>query len=152
MGQNESMTDGAGIISDGGRSADGAFSRLVESRSSDVQALARQTRDLVFDVFPDTVEVVWPKQGSVGWGVGPKKFSEQFAYFMVYAKHVTLGFYRGGDLPDPDALLPTSRAKQVSGKLSMRSIKITDRRQLEDPALRALIEAAVEERRGGWSS
>jgi hypothetical protein len=79
--------------------------------------------------------------------VGPKKFSEQFSYFMPYAKHVTLGFYRGGDLPDPDGLLPTSGGRQVSGELSMRSIKITKPEQLELPSLRALIEAAVEERR-----
>jgi hypothetical protein len=79
--------------------------------------------------------------------VGPKKSSEQFSYFMPYAKHVTLGFYRGGDLPDPDGLLPTSGGRQVSGELSMRSIKITKPEQLELPSLRALIEAAVEERR-----
>jgi hypothetical protein len=67
---------------------------------------------------------------------------------MPYAKHVTLGFYRGGDLPDPDGMLPSTGGRQVSGELSMRSVKITGREQLELPSLRALIEAAVEERRG----
>jgi hypothetical protein len=141
------MAEDAGIVNDQGRDNDDQFSRLIEPRSDEVQTLARRTRDLVYDVFLDTVEVVWPRQGSVGWGVGPKKFSEQFSYFMPYAKHVTLGFYRGGDLPDPDGLLPTSGGRQVSGELSMRSIKITKPEQLELPSLRALIEAAVEERR-----
>ena len=141
------MTEGAGIVNDQGRDNDDDFRRVIQARSAEVQALANATRDLVYDVFPDTVEVVWPRQGSVGWGIGPKKFSEQFAYFMPYARHVTLGFYRGGDLPDPDELLPRSGGKQVSGELSMRSIKITSPEPLELPALRALIEAAVDERR-----
>jgi hypothetical protein len=142
------MADDAGIVNDRGRGNDDEFRRLIGSRSDEVQALALRTRDLVYDVLPDTVEVVWPRQGSVGWGVGPKKFSEQFCYFMPYAKHVTLGFYRGGDLPDPDGLLPRTGGRQASGQLSMRSIKITNPEQLTVPALRALIEAAVEERRG----
>lgn len=141
------MTEGAGIVNDQGRDNDDDFRRVIQARSAEVQALANATRDLVYDVFPDTVEVVWPRQGSVGWGIGPKKFSEQFAYFMPYARHVTLGFYRGGDLPDPDELLPRSGGKQVSGELSMRSFKITSPEPLELPALRALIEAAVDERR-----
>lgn len=41
--------------------------------------------------------------GSVGWGTGPKKFTEQFSYFMAYKNHVTPGFYRGGGVPDPRA-------------------------------------------------
>jgi hypothetical protein len=141
------MADDAAIVNDQGRDNDDEFRRLIRPRSDEVQALALRTRDLVYDVFPDTVEVVWPRQGSVGWGVGPKKFSEQFSYFMPYTRHVTLGFYRGGDLPDRDGLLPQSGGRQASGDLSMRSIKIANPYQLELPSLRALIEAAVEERR-----
>jgi hypothetical protein len=87
--------------------------------------------------------VVWPTQGSVGWGIGPKKFSEQFAYFMPYARHVTLGFYHGGDLADPEELLPDTGGKQAGGTLSMRSMKIATAEQITRPALRALIEAAA---------
>jgi hypothetical protein len=87
--------------------------------------------------------VVWPTQGSVGWGIGPKKFSEQFAYFMPYARHVTLGFYHGGDLADPEGLLPDTGGKQAEGTLSMRSMKIATAEQITQPALRALIEAAA---------
>jgi hypothetical protein len=142
------MADDAGIVNDRGRGNDEEFRRLLNTRSGEVQDLAHRTRDLVYDVFPDTVEVIWPRQGSVGWGIGPKKFSEQFCYFMPYTRHVTLGFYRGGDLPDPDGLLPRSGGRQVSGELSMRSIKITNAEQLDLPSLRALVEAALEERRG----
>ena len=140
------MAESAGIVNEMGRTHDNAFRRVIESSSSAVATLALATRDLVYDVFPATIEVVWPTQGSVGWGVGPRKFSEQFAYFMPYANHVTLGFYRGGDLPDPDGILPKGAERQVSGKLSMRSLKITDVEQLDLPPLRQLVEAAARER------
>jgi hypothetical protein len=90
-----------------------------------------------------TVEVVWPRQGSVGWGTGPKKFTEQFAYLMPFQRHVTLGFYHGGELPDPRGLLPEAGGRQVRGSLSMRSLRITSLEQLQEPALRTLIKAAT---------
>ena len=82
------------------------------ARSAVIQQLGFAVRALVFDVLPETVEVVWPKQGSVGWGIGPKKFTEQFAYLMPFAKHVTLGFYHGGALADPARLLPSPVASK----------------------------------------
>ena len=115
---------------------------MVANSSDAVRQLAFAVRDLVFDVYPATVEVVWPKQGSVGWGIGPKKFSEQFCYFMPFAKHVTLGFYYGGELPDPDGLLGEG-GRQVSGKLSMRSLKIAELDDIKRREVRALVEAAA---------
>jgi hypothetical protein len=136
------MTEAAGVINDRGRANDAAFSGIIDEASDEVQELAKAVRDLVYDVLPQTVEVVWPKQGSVGWGTGPKKFTEQFAYLMPFKRHVTLGFYRGGELPDPDGLLPRTGGTQVSGTLSMRSLKLTSVTDVHRPALRTLIEAA----------
>jgi hypothetical protein len=141
------MAESAGIVNDQGRENGGAFLSLIGTKPDAIRELAMATRDLIYDVFPATIEVVWPRQGSAGWGVGPRKFSEQFAYFMPYAKHVTLGFYRGGALADPNGLLPKSGRRQAGGELSMRSLKIDDVAQTRLPALRALIETAVAERR-----
>ena len=132
----------AAIINRAGRQRHAAFDSLLSDDSDEIQELARAVRDLVFAVLPETVEVIWPKQGSVGWGVGPKKFSEQFAYFMPFKNHVTLGFYYGGELADPAELLG-SGGRQVSGKLSMRSLKIASMTDVRRPELRALIEASV---------
>lgn len=133
----------AGIVNDRGRSNDGAFASLIAASSEEMQALARAVRDLVFDVLPQTVEVVWPRQGSVGWGTGEKKFTEQFAYLMPFKRHVTLGFYRGGELADPDGLLPEQGGKQVGGTLSMRSLKLTSLDEVARPALRALLDEST---------
>jgi hypothetical protein len=62
---------------------------------------------------------------------------------MPFKNHVTLGFYRGGELPDPEGLLPTSGGRQVGGTLSMRSLKIRTLDEVRRPALRDLIAAAI---------
>jgi hypothetical protein len=50
--------------------------------------------------------------------------------------------YRG-ELPDPAGLLPTTGGRQASGRLAMRSMKITTLEQVRQPALRALLYEAV---------
>ena len=137
------MSDPAGVVNDRGHANDAAFSDLIGSSSPDVQKVARAVRDLVYDVLPETVEVVWPRQKSVGWGTGPKKFTEQFAYLMPFKHHVTLGFYRGGELSDPSGLLPPTGGRQVSGTLSMRSLKLTSPDDVGRPELRQLVEAST---------
>jgi hypothetical protein len=137
------MAEPAGTVNDRGRENDAAFAELVVGSTPAVQELARAVRDLIYDVLPQTVEVVWPRQGSVGWGTGTKKFTEQFAYLMPFKRHVTLGFYHGGELPDPHGLLPEAGGGQVGGTLTMRSLRISSPEQIRDPALRTLIEAAT---------
>ncbi len=136
------MADAATINVDGVANRT-AFDAVIAGASADVQTLSIAVRGLVYEVLPETVEVVWAQQGSVGWGIGPRKFSEQFAYFMPFARHVTLGFYYGGELPDPAALLGTG-GRQVGGKLSMRSVRIATVGDVQRPELRALVEAAVD--------
>ncbi len=137
------MGKAAGVVNEGDAGHDEAFVTLIEQCPPAVQEVARAVRDLVYDVLPATVEVVWLRQGSVGWGTGPKKFTEQFAYLMPFKGHVTLGFYRGGELPDPEHVLPDSGGAQVHGTLSMRSLKLMTTEQVHRPALRALIEAST---------
>jgi hypothetical protein len=78
------MAEPAGRVNDRGRENDAAFVEIIAESSDAIQELARAVRDLIYDVLPQTVEVVWPRQGSVGWGTGPKKFTEQFAYLMPF--------------------------------------------------------------------
>jgi hypothetical protein len=140
------MAEAVGIVNRAGRQNDEAFNQVLSGAPAEIQELARAVRDLVFDVLPQTVEVVWPRQGSVGWGTGPKKFSEQFAYMMAFKRHVTLGFYYGGELPDPGGLLPEAGGRQAGGKLAMRSLKIASIGEVSRPELRSLVEAAVRHR------
>jgi hypothetical protein len=97
--------------------------------------LATRARSLIFDVYPEVVEVPWPRQNVAGYGIGPKKMSEHFCYIALHKDHVNLGFNQGAELPDPEGLL------EGPGKL-LRHTKITGSEDLQDPALRRLLEAA----------
>jgi hypothetical protein len=118
--------------------ADG-FEEIVADATPPVRDLALRTRALIREVLPDVVEVPWPRQGTIGFGVGPKKMSEHFCYVAVLPDRVNLGFNYGSELPDPEGLL------HGTGKL-FRHVKITSSQDLESPALRQLLEAASRHR------
>jgi len=111
------------------------FEELVATATPEVAALARQAKTLIQDIMPQVVEVVWLNQRISGYGVGPKKMSEQFCYIALFKGRMNLGFYYGSDLPDPENLL------EGRGK-SLRHIKISHSKQLESPALHDLMVAA----------
>ena len=111
------------------------FEEIMSQASAEAAALSRRAKALIQDVMPDVVEVAWPRQRIIGYGVGPKKMSEHFVYIAVFKARINLGFYYGADLPDPENLL------EGSGR-DMRHIKIMQPGQLENPALRELIVAA----------
>ena len=111
------------------------FDLILSRFDEPVQALARRTRTLITDVYPRVVEVPWPNQNVIGYGVGPGKMSEHFCYIAVHRDHVNLGFNYGAELPDPTCLLVGP------GKL-LRHVKITTPADLDNPALRQLLEAA----------
>ena len=105
-----------------------------------MRPLARRLRHIVLAVDPAAIEVVRLGDRAATYGVGPKKMSEGYAYILPYALWVNLGFYKGTDLPDPAALLQGTGAK-------MRHVKIRSPAEADAPEVRALIEAAVAERK-----
>ena len=111
------------------------FEEIIAEASPRVEALARGIKALIQNVMPDVVEVPWPRQKIIGYGVGPEKMSDHFCYIGIFKNHVNLGFYYGNELPDTKKLL------EGSGKL-LRQIKIAKTKQLEDPALHELVDAA----------
>jgi hypothetical protein len=111
------------------------FEEIVSQADPKVAALARRAQALIEEVMPNVVKVAWPTQAIIGYGVGPKKMSEQFCYIAVLNARINLGFYYGADLPDPKNLL------EGAGQ-AMRHIKISEPQQLENPAVRNLIQAA----------
>ncbi|MGW4843121.1 DUF1801 domain-containing protein [Nocardia brasiliensis] len=115
------------------------FAEMVGAYPPDIVQLAQAARQLIFDVLPQTVEVVWPKQRTAGYGTGPKKMSEQFCWLAPYNKHVVFGFYYGAELPDFTDLLEGTGA-------AMRHVKIRRADDLTNPALRQLVEVATTHR------
>ena len=118
----------------------GSFDDALSGSSSHVKEIARRQKKLISDVYPEVVEVPWPKQKIIGYGVGPKKMSEHFCYIGAYRAHVNLGFYYGAELPDPQGLL------EGTGK-KLRHIKVKNGEEVGEPALRDILEASLEERK-----
>lgn len=112
------------------------FEAMLSSASPEVAHLGRQAKALIEEVMPHVVEVVWLNQRISGYGVGPKKMSEQFCYIALFKNRINLGFYYGADLPDPQNLLDGSGIK-------LRHIKISRQEQLENSALKELVVAAA---------
>ena len=118
----------------------GTYEEAISGSSRQVKEIAERLRALIIEVYPEVVEVPWPKQKIVGYGVGPKKMSEHFCYIGAFKKHVNLGFYYGADLPDPQGLL------EGTGK-NLRHIKVKNLEEGEQPALRDILQASLDERK-----
>lgn len=108
------------------------FEQAIQSFPKEMQALARQTRSLIYQLFPQVVEVVWVPQKNTGFGTGSKKKTEHFCWLMPATNHVTLGFNYGTELPDPHHLL------EGTGKL-FRHVKIKSLEQLSNEQLIELL-------------
>lgn len=103
--------------------------------------IIERLRALIHTLHPDVVEVGWQRQRSIGYGFGPRKMSEHYAYLAPFKAHVNLGFFKGALLDDPDRLL------EGSGKL-LRHIKLRTPEDTDAPGVQRLLTAAISERRG----
>ena len=115
------------------------WDRALARTTDQGRASAEAIRSLVRGLDADVVEVIWPHQGTVGWGIGPKKMTEHYAYLAVHPAHVNLGFYRGALLPDPAGLLTGT------GK-NMRHIRIDDPAEVARSEIAELLRGARAER------
>jgi hypothetical protein len=117
----------------------GTFDDVLADFSAEVQQIARRLRALIESVHPDAVEVPRPGERTAGYGVGPRKMSETYAYIGPQRDYVNLGIYHGTAVPDPDGLL------EGAGK-ALRHVKVRSGADAGRPALRRLVEAALRER------
>lgn len=85
------------------------------------------------------VQVLWPHQRTVGYGIGAKKLSEHYCYLDVYERHVNLGFNHGVALADPAGLLTGSGAR-------FRNLTLREPGDVRRHEVRALLTAARAER------
>jgi hypothetical protein len=119
-------------------SASDGWDDLLAQLAPDVAALVTAADDLVRRTDPDVVRVVWPHQKTVGYGIGPKKMSEHYAYLAVHPRHVNLGCNYGAHLDDGGLLEGTGQ--------NMRKTTIRTVGDLDDPRLVPVLRAARQER------
>ncbi len=97
-------------------------------------------KQVIEEIDPNTCEVVRLGDRAATYGVGPKKMKEGYVYVLPHTSWVNLGFYQGAFLDDPEGLL------EGTGK-KLRHIKIKSLEQTNQAAVKALIQAALEERK-----
>lgn len=111
-----------------------------------VSHLALALREIVLEEAPDAIEsIVKSYAVAIGFSFTGKPLKDGFCHVVTYATHVNLGFNRGALLPDP------SRILKGNGK-SIRHVTIKDQGELEKPAIRKYLQAAIEQVGGAAES
>ena len=108
---------------------------FLAAYTPEVRDLTLKVRALVLEIIPDAIEQVDAPSKLIGYGFG-LKYADLICVIMPLKSAVNLGFYRGTELPDPQALL------EGTGKRN-RHVKIKTEADIENPALRTLLNAAV---------
>jgi len=117
--------------------AEAQLDSFMARYSPEVAADARQALAALQARLPTATRLVYDNYNAlvIGFASG-EKASDAFLSIALYPKYVRLFFLRGIDLPDPDNLLEGSGAR-------VRSIKLKPASQIAEPAVCALIDAAV---------
>ncbi|MBN1372672.1 MAG: DUF1801 domain-containing protein [Anaerolineaceae bacterium] len=100
-----------------------------------VQELALRTRAMVLEVFPQAVEQIDLTARMLAYG-HDRTYKGLVCVIMPIKGALNLGFARGAELPDPTGLL------EGTGKRA-RHVKLKSAADVNNPALQALIQAAI---------
>ena len=118
----------------------GTFEDLFPMLPVSIAHISYRLRELIEAVSPHVTETSKPKENHADYAIGSNKRNEIFGYICPMEKYVRLGFYYGDALPDPARLL-------VGEGKRLRHIKLYTLAEAERPEIRALIAAAVQERK-----
>ncbi len=114
------------------------FEDILYESTPEIAELAWEIRAMILAVAPDAVEVISIKDRVAGYGPSTRMRS-QLVYIALPKGWARLGFYYGGELPDPEHLL------EGEGK-RLRHIKIRSKQDLDKPAVRELVRLAMNRR------
>ncbi|MDB5089902.1 MAG: hypothetical protein JWR09_3896 [Mucilaginibacter sp.] len=103
-----------------------------------VKAAALWLREFVWDLYPETNELIYDNYNAVAFGWSPTdKAGDVFCSIAVFNDHVNFGFNRGTDFPDPQKILQGNGTRY-------RYIKIKERDDLPEAYIKQLLEYAYE--------
>jgi hypothetical protein len=108
---------------------------FLSQYSREAREMALCLRTLILDVFPNGIEIIDPKSDIIAYGYNRTYKGLVFA-IQPHMKHVNLMLSQAAKLPDSAKLL-TGTGKQA------RHVKITSEEQTQNPALRTLLEEAL---------
>src|SRR5262249_55303447 len=111
---------------------------FIAKYTPEIGALAHAALAKMRARLPGAVELVYDNYNALAIGFGPtERASDAIFSIALYPRWVSLFFFPGVDLPDPEKLL------KGSGKVN-RHIVLKDATDLEKPAIKALMKHALE--------
>jgi len=116
---------------------DAQLTAIIDRRPPEMAKLAKAVLAKVRQRLPGAVEMVYDKKNSLVIGFcAAARAANVINSIAVYSQWINLYFFEGDTLPDPEGLL------QGSGSM-VRSIRVIDAAELDRPAVKALMAAAV---------
>jgi hypothetical protein len=111
--------------------------RIIAKQPTAMAKLTRQVLAKIRPRLPGAVELVYDKKRSLVIGFCPdERASNAIISIATYSNWINLYFFEGDTLPDPEGIL------RGTGSV-VRSIRITDAADVDRPAVKALIAAAL---------
>lgn len=123
------------------KTGDPAVDTFLKGYSPQVREIAVKAREVIFSVFPDAMEKVYPGWKVIQYGAGPNMKSV-FAAISPQRERVNLGLANGAGLPDPEGLLEGTGA-------GIRHVKLTSPEAAAAPAVRTLVLGALTATKNG---
>lgn len=103
-----------------------------------VKAAALWLREFVWDLYPDTNELIYDNYNAVAFGWSPTdKAGDVFCSIAVFSDHVNFGFNRGVDIDDPGNML-------LGDGSQYRYIKVKDKEDFQEWYMKQLLEEAYQ--------
>ena len=114
---------------------DDEWNRFLASYPEEVRGLASNARHLIWEIFPEAIEMVDPPSRIIAYGVD-RTYRGLVCAIAPQRKYVNLMFARGVELADAEQLL------EGTGKRA-RHVKIRRAEDVDRAGVRALLEQAV---------
>jgi hypothetical protein len=102
-----------------------------------IQQLALKLRALIRAVMPEAIEQLDPPAHLIGYGLD-RTYKGLICGITLHTAHINLMFARGTELPDPAGLL-------VGTGKRARHVTIRQEAELDSPAIRTLLRAALQQ-------
>src|ERR1700761_1215952 len=101
-----------------------------------VKAAALWIRDFVWDIYPQSNELIYDNYNSVafGWSLTDKA-GDVFCSIALYSEYLNFGFLRGTEFPDPRKLL-------IGNGSLYRYISVRDREDFPEQYMQELLSMA----------
>src|ERR1700742_4198535 len=103
-----------------------------------VKAAALWLREFVWDLYPETNELIYDNYNAVAFGWSPNdKAGDGFCSIAVASDHVNFGFNRGVDIADPDKIL-------LGNGTQYRYIQVREKDDFPEEYIKRLLEDAYQ--------